>query len=216
MGISKRITPSLTFITRASDAEFRMRAGAIYDGIYKSSEYSKPPVTREELKAALDEYDRTRAAALDGGRQAIVERDTQRGVVGLMLRQLGHYVDIACENEKSKLIASGFEPVATSFSPKGPPPRPGIKKLKHGPTSGSLLLSISSHYRKVLHYKLRRGEGEFHDIGDSWTEMIVLSARPATLVSGLTPGKIYTFQVCAFGHDGTYSDWSDPVSLMCI
>jgi hypothetical protein len=29
----------------------------------------------DDLKAALDKYDRTRAAALDGGKKAIVERD---------------------------------------------------------------------------------------------------------------------------------------------
>jgi hypothetical protein len=216
MGISKRIKPSLTFITRASDAEFRGRAGAIYEKIYNSPEYPNPPVTREELKAALDRYDHTCAAALDGGKRAIVERDAQRTVLGLMLRRLGNYVDIACENEMSKLIASGFEPVSTTFSPAEPPPRPRIKKIKHGPTSGTLLVSMSSHYRKVVQYKLRHGEGEFHDIQDSWTETIVASARPATLVSGLTPGRVYTFQVCAFGHDNTYSDWSDAVSLMCI
>jgi hypothetical protein len=216
MGISKRIKPSLTFITKASDEDFRQRAGAIYEGIYKSPDYPNPPVTREELKAALDKYDHTRAAALDGGKRAIIARDAQRGVVGPMLRQLGNYVDIACENEMAKLIASGFEPVPTTFRSKQPPPRPRIKKIKHGPTSGSFLVSISSHYRRVVHYKIRHGEGEFHDIRDLWTEVIVASARPATLISGLTPGRVYTFQVCAFGHDSTYSDWSDAVSLMCV
>jgi hypothetical protein len=216
MGISKRLKPSLSFITKASDAEFRERARAIYEGIYESPAYPNPPVTREELKAALDKYDHTRAAALDGGKKAIVERDAQRTVVGLMLRQLGHYVEFVCNNEMSDLLASGFEPVSSTFAPKEPPPRPAIKKIKHGPNSGSFVVSMTSHYRKLASYKMRYGEGEFHDVRDSWTEIMVLSARPATLVSGLTPGKIYTFQVCAFGLDGTYSDWSDPVSLMCI
>jgi hypothetical protein len=82
--------------------------------------------------------------------------------------------------------------------------------------SGDLLVLITSHYRKALHFKLRYAEGEFHDIRDSWTEILVYNSRPATLVSGLKPGKVYTFQVCAFGRDNTFSDWSDPVSCMCV
>ena len=74
----------------------------------------------------------------------------------------------------------------------------------------------TSHYRKAKNFKLRWSEGEFHDIRESWTEIMVWSSRPPTLVSGLKPGKVYTFQVCAFGNDGTFSDWSDPVSCMCI
>src|SRR5262249_48768666 len=143
-------------------------------------------------------------------------RDAQRVVVGLMLRQLGHYVEIACENEMAKFITSGFEPVPSVFAPPAPPPRPIIKKIKHGVHSGELLISFSSHYRKAVHYKLRYVEGEFHDIAGLWAEITVPSSRPATLISGLKPGQVYTFQVRTFGRDGTFSDWSDAASRMCV
>jgi hypothetical protein len=35
-------------------------------------------------------------------------------------------------------------------------------------------------------------------------------------ISGLTPGTTYVFQVRAIGGSTRYSDWSNPVSRMCV
>jgi hypothetical protein len=43
----------------------------------------------------------------------------------------------------------------------------------------------------------------------------VTRVRPPTLISGLIPGTIYTFQVSALGHMG-WTNWSDPASKMVI
>jgi len=43
----------------------------------------------------------------------------------------------------------------------------------------------------------------------------VAKAKAAVQINSLTPGTSYTFQVRAFGNLG-FSDWSDPVTRMCI
>jgi hypothetical protein len=44
---------------------------------------------------------------------------------------------------------------------------------------------------------------------------IVAKARPASLVTGLTPGTTYAFQVRSLV-DGVYSDWSDSVMRIAM
>ena len=39
--------------------------------------------------------------------------------------------------------------------------------------------------------------------------------RPPTLITGLTPGTNYAIQVRAVIRSG-YSDWSDPVTRICL
>jgi hypothetical protein len=48
-----------------------------------------------------------------------------------------------------------------------------------------------------------------------WTNMAVTKTRPATLVTGLTPGTTYAFQVPSL-IDGGYSDWSDSVTRISL
>jgi hypothetical protein len=218
MGVSKRrIKASLTFIERSTHSDFQIRARSIYEGMHQNPDYPNPPLRMDEFKAALDKYEQANAAALDRGKLALAERASQRAVVGSMVRQLGHYVEIAAADDESKFLPSGFKPVSSATRRAEPPPQPTIKNIKHGPHSGELLVSPTSHYRKVRHFRIRyRIDADNPELDESWTEIMATSSRPATLVAGLKPGVLYTFQVRAFGNDGTFSDWSDPASLMCV
>ena len=48
----------------------------------------------------------------------------------------------------------------------------------------------------------------------TWTEIPVGKIKPATVVSGLTPGATYVFQARAQTNSG-YSDWSESVTRIC-
>jgi len=60
------------------------------------------------FKAAIDAY--TAAAALDGGKSAITERDKRRADAVIMLRLLGHYVEVACKGDPHTFVSSGSFP----------------------------------------------------------------------------------------------------------
>jgi hypothetical protein len=44
---------------------------------------------------------------------------------------------------------------------------------------------------------------------------LVTAIKTPTIVSGLTPGTTYVFQVRATTKSG-YSDWSDPITRMAV
>jgi hypothetical protein len=68
---------------------------------------------------------------------------------------------------------------------------------------------------KARHYELESGTVPAGGGPISWTTMLVATTKPPTVFNSLTPGGTYTFRVRAYGKLG-YSDWSDPVSRMCI
>ena len=73
-----------------------------------------------------------------------------------------------------------------------------------------MLVSIIAH-ADALAYQLRWASvGQGGALGN-WTEIPVGKTRPATLVTGLSPGRTYAFQVRAQTSSG-YSDWSDSVT----
>jgi fibronectin type III domain protein len=45
-----------------------------------------------------------------------------------------------------------------------------------------------------------------------WTTQLVTKTRPATTITGLTPGATYTIQVRSFADATGFSDWSDPIT----
>jgi hypothetical protein len=47
-----------------------------------------------------------------------------------------------------------------------------------------------------------------------WTEAPVANVRPATLITGLTPGATYAFQARAVFGNG-YTNWTDSVIWLC-
>ena len=49
----------------------------------------------------------------------------------------------------------------------------------------------------------------------TWTTQGVLMVKSPVVLTGLTPGTTYFFQARALLKDG-YTDWSDPISFICI
>jgi hypothetical protein len=46
--------------------------------------------------------------------------------------------------------------------------------------------------------------------------MVIATKARGIVVPGLTPGAMYDVQVRGIGGTTGYSDWSDPVSHMCM
>ena len=155
MGVSKRIKPSLAF-ARMSDVDLIFLCLAVIRGMSGNPDYPRPPVSLVEVQKVLARFISATAAMLNGGRKATIERDTCRVELIRMMRQLGNYVEIACQNDMGTFIKSGFVPIPTSFAPPQPCPQPRMLSIKQG-ESGVLLASFTPLYRQAVRYDLRYG-----------------------------------------------------------
>jgi len=206
------IKPALA-VNQMPDGDLLGRLNAVHNGMLNNPAYPNPPVDMAGFKAAIDAYTAAAAAALDGGKSAITERDKRRADAVIMLRLLGHYVEVACKGNPNTFVSSGFVPAsARQRTPSQPVSTPSIVKIDQGST-GQLLVTIQSV--KARSYELRYGPVPASGATLNWTTIVVPSTKPATTVNNLTPGTTYTFQVRAYGKLG-FSDWSDAVERMVI
>ena len=208
------IEPALG-VTQIPDGDLLSRLNAVHEGMLNNPVYPNPPVDMAGFKAAIDAYTAAAAAALDGGKSAIVARDQRRRDAIIMLRLLGHYVEAACKNDMKTFLSSGFV-AAPSRQPAAPQPvsAPSIVRVNQG-SSGQLLVTIQPVAR-ARSYELRYAPVPAAARATvNWTRIVVASTKPATPINNLTPGGNYTFQARAFGKLG-FSDWSAPVERMSI
>ena len=166
------------------------------------------------FKAAIAAYTAAVAAALDGGKAAIAARNKRRADIIVMLRLLGHYVEVACKNDIPTFVSSGFVAASTGQrTPAQPVSIPSVA-VDQGSNSGQLVVTIKA-VTKARSYELRYAPVPAAGATVTYTTTLVASTKPSTPINNLTPGVTYTFQVRAFGKLG-FSDWSASADRMCI
>jgi len=207
------IRPALGFAS-TPDADLLQRLNNVHDGMVNNPAYPTPPVDLATFKIAIDGYTAAVAALLNGGRAATVERDKRRTDVILMLRLLGHYVEMACKNDMSTFTSSGFT-VATPVTKTPPQPVavPTIGSVDQG-SSGQLLVNVKP-VAGARGYDIRYAAVPAAGGSVTWTSTLVPSTKPPFTLNNLNPGATYTFQVRAWGKLG-FSDWSASVDRMVI
>jgi hypothetical protein len=199
--------------SRDSDDKVSIRGRAVLLGMKGNDKFPNPPVKLGDLEAAADDFDQSRAQALDGGKKAFAQKKKCRAILIKILLQLGHYVEAVAEDNMDVFVSSGFEPAGKSGPTGAILPR--ILKLKQG-KSGELYVWYQAFYRQVLYYELRYGaQGPDGALPDPWMPSLESKqARRPTLIQNLTPGKIYCFQVRVYKNDEAFSDWSSTATKM--
>jgi hypothetical protein len=175
--------------------------------------YATPPVQLPAFKQDLDNLTASAAAAREGGKKDILQRNKDRHAVEQDLLLLGAYAIKVANGDPAILAASGF--VAA-------PPRqrrasqqlsqPVVVSIDQG-NSGQLLVEVSS-IADAYSYEVR-SSALVNGIPGAWATVSITATRPPVSISGLTPGTIYAFQVRALGKLG-FTDWSDSATRMCI
>lgn len=213
MAKAKMIKAALGF-TKSSANDVVNRANAVLGGVFVDKEdYSNPPVDQATLKTQVDALSGGITDALDGGKKAIAQREHQKEVVIKSLRQLGHYVEENCNDNMSIFLKSGFQPVSTVRT-LSPPLSASIRKIAPDDNSGQVKVTLVAQ-PGAFSYQLRWSPVVQGATPANWIELPVGRAKSPVLVTGLTPGTAYAFQVRAVINSG-YTDWSESVTRFCI
>ena len=177
---------------------------------FTSPQAPAPPVDAATLKAANDTLAAANAAAADGGKKAIAQKNKAKEAVVKLLVQLGHYVEANCKDDMTIFLSSGFT-AAASTKAKTPPVTDAIRKLEPGPNSGQMLITLVKFPRAISHEVHYGVAAQGGGLPTSWTTVPVPQVKSPTKISGLTTATIYVFQARAMTKTG-YTDWSDPIA----
>src|SRR2546429_1580110 len=138
--MSKKVTPikvSLLFV-KAAAADLYTFAMSVYNGMNGNPAYPNPPVDMPTFKVTIDAYNTLIAAALDGSKKVLTQRNHQGEVLIKILKQLARYVGEACKDDMTIFTSSGFQAVSKTRSTT-PSLSQSIRKITQGSSSGVLL-----------------------------------------------------------------------------
>ena len=212
---TKKPTPikGVAGFSKMTDADLSIYAGAVAKGMTGNANYPSPPVDLTAFSTSVTAFTEAIQAALDGGANAKAVKGKQRKIVVQDMKVLVIYVQNNCNDDLSIFTSSGFTaqtPVKTTGLPVA---TPVIRNLDYGTVSGQLTATV----KKVLggHAYFIRYGAVVNGVVASWTTISAVTINKKLVISGLTAGVTYGFQVQALGTVG-YSDWSTLETIMCI
>jgi hypothetical protein len=209
------IKASLAF-NQLAPADLYQFGCSIYAGVNNNPAYSQLPVDMPTLKSTLDGYNTLIAAALDGSKKVLAERNHHGEVLIRILTQLAHYVESASKDDMTTFTSSGFQAIS-KVRTTTPSLSESIRKITQGSNSGVLLVSLLA-VAGALSYEIRWlavPAGINPSAATAWTSLLVPSVRPPAAVSNLTPGTNYQFEVRVLTKSG-WSDWGGAATRMVI
>jgi hypothetical protein len=183
-----------------------------YDGLLNNRKYTNLPVDLAGYKADIDQFSALIIDAEDGGKKAISAKNKKRIEVSRLYTLLGHYVEMACNDDLATFNTSGFTQVAPKVK-TAPQPLTEAKFswIDRGPNSGDVVVLVQGQTDAVafdVRYALQGAGG----VLGPWTVITIVKPRKVT-ISGLTQAGIYQFQIRALSVFG-YTDWMDPKTFV--
>jgi len=198
--------------SKVPDAVVVSRGTAVQTHMTGNSNFPNPPVDLAVLKATVDRLSALMAEALDGSKKVIAEKNKQRKTAIQMLRLLGRYVEVTCQEDMATFQTSGFQPASTMKVVRLPLSEK-IRKIEHGANSGQIAVWLQA-FRDAASYEFRYAPAGSGGTLIPWTTQALVTVKAPVIVTGLTPGATHVFQARALAKDG-YTDWSDSVTFIC-
>ena len=112
-----------------------------YNGLLNNPKYPNLPVDLPTYKAGIDQFSALIVDAEDGGKKAISAKDKRRIEMTKLYTLLGHYVEMACNDDLAAFNTSGFTQVAAKVK-TAPVPLTEAKFswIDRGPNSGDVVV----------------------------------------------------------------------------
>jgi hypothetical protein len=196
-----------------SDSNVAAEALAAHDGVKAHPEFFPNPPDLAAFLSTIQAFESSIAAAKDGGKKAISQKEKDRAATIKLHRQLGHYVEANCKDDVTIVNVSGFKVAIVAKSPPQPMPKGVINKVEAGSVSGEIVAK-GKPIPKARSYVFRHAAIGPDGKPGTWTEIALTNPR-AVRVTGLTPGTIYALQIRALGVLG-FGDWSDVATRMSL
>ena len=199
--------------TGMTDTEVASNALAAHDGVKAHPELFPNPPDLDAFMASIQTFEGSIAAAQDGGKKAVSEKNKARAATIKLMRQLGHYVEANCKDDITIVNASGYKVAAKVKAPAQPVDQGVIDHVVSGPLPGEIVLKGKSLPRArsyVVRYAPLGADGK----PGTWTEIALTNPRKIS-VTGLTSGTTYAFQIKALGVLG-FGDWSNVATRMSL
>ena len=199
-------------IRNATDYDIANLGLTVAERMEGNPRFAEPPIPIADVRAMAIELKRLIAVRPMGGIPATAEKNDKRNDLIQALHKLGSFVNIVANGDYETITASGF-PARSQTRTRVPCEKVRIKKVTNGVTT-ELIVTVwpvkNAQSYELCYAILKDG------VRQDWERSEPFTNSRSMPISGLIPGQTYAFQVRAVGGATRFSDWSDPVSHMCM
>lgn len=192
-----------------TETKLMERTQALLANLYGNPAYAEPVVTKPELEAAVQALQDAIGLQAQGGTAATAAKNARKAELLELLDKLALYVQTVSGGDLALLLSSGFR-AASQNRASVPLVKPVVKRLRYGVTGESLL--AVKPVANARCYECRVAEVTDDGAPGPWQAKGPFNSSQKIQVTGLTPGRVYIFQIRAVGGSTGASDWSNPVS----
>lgn len=204
------VKPAVSFLTNNSDAVLITDVSNIVTSVTNNKDiYASPIPALAVISSANVDFATAVAEAADGGKQLTSAKNAKRAIVVSLMRQLASYVAVACGDDMTKLLSSGFPVQKPNRTPANVPTTPDAPKVLQG-KSGQAFSSA----KPVAGAYIYNHRVALVSAPDTYVQT-AQSTGARCEFNGLTPGENYAFEMNAVGTAGA-SDYSDAGTLIVI
>ena len=207
-GVGHIAKPSVSFMTRDSDAQFIIDTARIVTGMTGNKAFPTPSPALADVIAARNTYLAAVTAGHDS-RLARSQRQKARAALVVLLRLLAHYVEDTSAGDRSVVMSSGF-PLQRGRTPVGALPAPVQVRVVKGKTSGTAI----ARCRRIDRARAYQWRIAPANAPTAWLPVVTTFGARAEF-EGLTPTTFYVVQVCAVGTAGP-GDWSEVATGLVV
>ncbi|HKW28626.1 MAG TPA: fibronectin type III domain-containing protein [Verrucomicrobiae bacterium] len=195
--------------TRLSDGDLSAFTNTVITNLTGNGAFAKSPVAITDLAKLLDAFDKSVAAAMDGGTSLTAAKNAARDELLAALRKIAAYIQIVADQDEALLLSSGFSAASPGRTSQTKLDVPRVLAVENEGTT-KLTVRLQS-IANASAYEVRAVNGATTPAAS----MISTQAR-RIVVGNLIPGTTYNISARAIGGSDGFSEWSDPVSHMAI
>ena len=183
--------------------DFALHVAASLNG---NANFTTPPITSAALTTQATAFNTSVGKAINGTPADTLDKNTKRVALITALDTLANYVELMAVNDAAKMISAGFDLVNMSRTQAVP--------------EKSSIVSVTNVASGKLGLDLAVG-------ANAWAYVVEYSALPngavknatftnphEAVLTGLTPGTVYSMRVQVMGSGNQVTEWSDTVQHM--
>ena len=204
MNINYRISYSFVQLPDMAIADY---TDTIVIALTGNAGFPALPVSLTVIGTQKTDYLTKLTATAQGGTLATIAKNDARDVLITSLRQTAAYVQSVASQDLQLLVSSGFQPVSTNRA-QAPLDTPLVLDIDNSVTTLLILRMQPVVNARSYQVQYKSGTGD-------WVAAGTFTQARRIVLSGLTPGTVYTVQARAVGGSTGYSVWSAPQPRIC-
>lgn len=171
-----------------------------------NANFTTPPLTPAAFTTQATAFNTAVSKAINGTPADTLDKNNKRDALVTTLDTLANYVELVSVNDAAKLISSGFDLASTSRTQAVPEKTSILSVANVATVKLGLELAVAANAWAYV--------AEYTALPNGAVKNATFTNPHDAVLTGLTPGTVYSLRVQVMGSGNQVTEWCDTVQHM--